>query len=263
MQNDVRNKNYAFQSSKRIFFISDPHFGHDNIIRYCNRPFANVQEMNKCLVENWNKTVGPDDIIFVLGDIAFGGAGVFEEIVPQLNGKKYLILGNHDYKNVRPRYRDWFVDVKTKMFISIDGQPIILNHEPLLCFGGQDSNRIWHLFGHVHTSKTNAQGCDYQRVKKMCTPTMYDVGADFNNFTPVSFETVRNRIERQIASSMNFIEQWESDKKHTENGELVFYTEKELQRALKKNGCETEQDLDELLFNSYGVHLINKIKKTA
>lgn len=113
MQKDVRDKNYMFSSEdQNIFFISDPHFGHANIIRYCDRPFKDVQEMNETLIKNWNDTVNPDDIIFILGDIAFGGAATFEEIVPKLNGRKYLVLGNHDYKNVRERYKEWFVDVK-------------------------------------------------------------------------------------------------------------------------------------------------------
>lgn len=212
MQKDVRDKNYMFSSEdQNIFFISDPHFGHANIIRYCDRPFKDVQEMNETLIKNWNNVVNPDDIIFILGDIAFGGAATFEEIVPKLNGRKYLVLGNHDYKNVRERYKEWFVDVKPKMFISIDGRSIILNHEPLLCFGGQNDCRIWHLFGHVHTTRTGKTGEDYNRVRQMATPSMYDVGADFNNFTPIKWQDLKAIIKRQIAEQKNFIELVESD----------------------------------------------------
>lgn len=263
MQNDVREKKYQFQSSKNIYFISDPHFGHANIIKYCNRPFNSVEEMNAKLIENWNNRVKPNDIIFILGDIAFGGAGVFEEIVPKLNGQKYLVLGNHDYKNVRERYREWFVDVAPKMFISIDGQPIILNHEPLLCFGGQMNNRTWHLFGHVHTSKNSSQGSDYERVKKMCSPSMYDVGADFNNFTPISFEEVRIKIERQILTNKNFIEMFEDDLEHYKNGEFIIYTERELIHYLKKYKCGDENELGEFMNYEYGVRLIDNRKQIS
>ena len=206
MQNDVRNKAYAFQSSKNIFFISDPHFGHQNIIKYCDRPFKSTDEMNEFIIERWNLIVKKDDIVFILGDIAFGGSGLFEQVIPKLNGKKYLILGNHDYKNMRDKYKQYFEKVCTKMFISIDGQPIILNHEPLLCFGGQLSNRIWHLFGHVHTSHASHQGGDYKRVKLMSTPTMYDVGVDFNYYMPVKYQTIKMIIEKQKKLGLNFIE---------------------------------------------------------
>ena len=108
MQNEVRNKEYAFQSSKNIFFISDPHFGHQNIIKYCDRPFKTTDEMNEFIVNRWNCFVKKDDIVFILGDIAFGGAGLFDQIMPKLNGQKYLILGNHDYKNMRDRTRITF-----------------------------------------------------------------------------------------------------------------------------------------------------------
>lgn len=206
MQNDVRNKEYAFQSSKKIFFISDPHFGHKNILKYCDRPFEDVDHMNEFLINRWNSVVRENDIVFILGDIAFGGSGLFEQVMPKLNGKKYLILGNHDYKNMREHYKEYFVKIATKMFISIDGQPIILNHEPLLCFGGQLNNRIWHLFGHVHTSHANHQGGDYKRVKLMSTPTMYDVGVDYNWYEPIEFKYIKERIEKQIKEGLNFIE---------------------------------------------------------
>jgi calcineurin-like phosphoesterase family protein len=265
MQNDVREKKYQFQSSKNIYFISDPHFGHANIIKYCDRPFKSVEEMNAKLIENWNNRVKPNDIIFILGDIAFGGAGVFEEIVPKLNGQKYLVLGNHDYKNVRERYREWFVDVAPKMFISIDGQPIILNHEPLLCFGGQMNNRTWHFFGHVHTSKTESQGSDYKLVRTMCTPSMYDVGADFNDFTPIKWQEVRDIVLRQIEKNKNFLQLWESEHmKYTyEEDELGIENDYQLMDALKKYKCSNMEELDTLLYYSYGVRLIDRRKRIS
>ena len=209
MQNDVRDKKCAFQSSKNIWFTSDLHFGHANIMKYEGRPFNNTDEMNKFIFNKWNALVKPDDIVFILGDILFGGSDLFERIFPKLNGKKYLIMGNHDYKNVRNRYREYFEDVQNKMFISIDGQPIILNHEPLMCFGGQLTNRVWHLFGHVHTNHTCCDGIDTKIVEKICTPNMYDVGVDWNNFAPIKWQEVRDKIKEQIAMNMNFIELYE------------------------------------------------------
>ena len=210
MLNEVIGEQYILSTAEQdIFVTADLHLGHENIIRFCNRPFANADEMNEALVERWNAVVKDNDIVFLLGDVALGGAQLYDRYLPQLKGRKFLIYGNHDFRNMRERYLRYFEQVALKMFISVDGQPIILNHEPLLCFGGQQDNRTWHLFGHVHTSKTGRQGSDYQRVRTMCTPTMYDVGVDFNNFTPIRFQDLKAQIDRQVAMKMNFIELYE------------------------------------------------------
>lgn len=208
MELEVRNKKFIFKTSEEqnIFFTSDTHFYHKNIINFCKRPFKDLQEMHKEIIRMWNETVRPNDIVFILGDIIFGGAKAYEEILPQLNGKKYLILGNHDYKNFTTNKCKYFEAVYDKMFIAVNDQEIILNHEPLLCFGGQLNNRIWHLFGHVHTTKDlNLKGnCDVQRMFLMATPTMYDVGMDFNYYKPISFADIKEKINGQVAADLNF-----------------------------------------------------------
>lgn len=95
-------------SPDHTFFTSDTHFGHANIIRLCNRPFQNVEEMNEVLIENWNKVVSKDDTVFHLGDFAFGGSSVWNSIIPRLNGHINLIIGNHDRKNLRQGYMLYF-----------------------------------------------------------------------------------------------------------------------------------------------------------
>lgn len=208
MELEVRNKKFIFKTSEEqnIFFTSDTHFYHKNIINFCKRPFKDLQEMHSEIIRMWNETVQPNDIVFILGDIIFGGANAYEEILPQLNGKKYLILGNHDYRNFTTNKCKYFEAVYDKMFIAVNDQEIILNHEPLLCFGGQLNNHIWHLFGHVHTTKDlNLKGsCDAQRMFLMSTPTMYDVGMDFNNYKPISFAEVKEIIQGQVAADLNF-----------------------------------------------------------
>ena len=77
-------------------FTSDLHFGHANIIRYCNRPFADVGEMNEGLVANWNEVVGADDEVWVLGDVAMGPIHESLSFVGRLAGRKVLVAGNHD-----------------------------------------------------------------------------------------------------------------------------------------------------------------------
>lgn len=79
-----------------IFFTSDPHYWHNNVIRYCNRPFADMQEMNEAMIKAWNDTVGPQDTVYCLGDFSLAFRPV-ELISSRLQGTKYLVPGNHDF----------------------------------------------------------------------------------------------------------------------------------------------------------------------
>ena len=83
--------NYTFDGS-RVFFTSDTHFNHTNIIRFCDRPFGSTEEMNEKLIGNWNSVVGPDDIVFHLGDFCLGGSAEWTKVLDRLNGKIYLII---------------------------------------------------------------------------------------------------------------------------------------------------------------------------
>ena len=186
--------NYKFDGD-RVFFTSDTHFYHSNIINFCGRPFKNVEVMNETLIANWNSVVGPDDIVFHLGDFCLGGSAEWTNILNRLNGKIYLIVGNHDIKNLRQGYYSRFEHIAMQMHIEVGKQKIYLNHCPFLCYGGAYRD-TWQLFGHVHTSKQNT-GIDAPRLH-MLFPTQYDVGVDNNNFTPVSFEEVKRIIERQV-----------------------------------------------------------------
>ena len=71
--------NFKFDGD-RLFFTSDTHFNHTNILRYCNRPFKTVGQMNETIITNWNNVVGPDDVIFHLGDFCLGGAKEWNKI---------------------------------------------------------------------------------------------------------------------------------------------------------------------------------------
>ena len=80
-----------------IFFTSDLHFGHEHIIQFNHRPFRNVTEMNRQLISNYNAVVQPEDTVYLLGDLSFQiSVEKANALIAQLNGKKHLILGNHD-----------------------------------------------------------------------------------------------------------------------------------------------------------------------
>ena len=186
--------NYKFDGSK-VYFTSDTHFNHANIIGFCNRPFKSVEEMNEKLIENWNNVVGADDIVFHLGDFCLGGSAEWTKVLDRLNGKIYLIQGNHDMKNLRQGYTNRFELITMQMHIEVGKQKIYLTHCPFLCYGGAYRD-TWQLFGHVHTSKYNT-GKDKSRLAYLF-PTQYDVGVDNNNFTPVFFEQVKSIIKKQV-----------------------------------------------------------------
>lgn len=195
--NIINRKGFRYDPD-HVFFTSDTHFGHANIIRFCKRPFENVEEMNEVLIENWNKVVSDDDTVFHLGDFAFGGSNVWKEIIPRLKGHINLIIGNHDRKNLRQGYMSLFNMVVPQ--IEIEDTSIYLNHYPFLCYGGSYRG-VWQLFGHVH-SGPGADGLDISRLRVLL-PTQYDVGVDNNNFTPISYKEVKNKIETQKNESLD------------------------------------------------------------
>ena len=187
----------------RVWFTSDTHFYHENILRFCSRPFKDITEMNDALVKNWNETVPEDGIVFHLGDFAFGGSREWNDILSRLNGEIYLILGNHDMKQIGQGFMQRFAHVTQQMTIRVGGQSIVLNHNPFLCYGGSYRN-VWQLFGHVHSGPLSVQGKDIGRLSVLF-PRQYDVGVDNNDFRPVSFAEVKMIIEKQIRQSENII----------------------------------------------------------
>lgn len=186
--------NFTFDAD-HTFFTSDTHYNHANIIKFCNRPFKDVEQMNEAMIMNWNRVVGVDDTVFHLGDFCLGGAVEWIKVLDRLNGKIYLILGNHDLKNLRQGFIGRFEHVAMQMHITVGKQRIYLCHYPFLCFEG-GYREVWQLFGHVHSRKNNTD-LDAERLQYLY-PTQYDVGVDNNDFTPVSYERVNQIIKNQL-----------------------------------------------------------------
>ena len=192
---EIKRGILRLNGDEKVWFTADTHFGHKNIIRYCDRPFSSIDEMNETLISNWNSVVGPDDLVFHLGDFSVGGAAEWTSLLNKLNGEIFLILGNHDMNNVGQGFMRRFQCVTMQMLISIGKQRIYLNHYPFLCYGGAYRN-TWQLFGHVHTNQQST-GLDSPRLKQLF-PTQYDVGVDNNNYHPVSFDQLNEIIQQQI-----------------------------------------------------------------
>ncbi len=182
-----------------LWFTSDTHFWHENIIKFCDRPFRNAEEMNSELIRRWNETVPEDGIVFHLGDFCHGSPKQWNEILDSLHGRIYLILGNHDMKYYRGGDMSRFEYVTQQMTIRVGTQSIILNHNPFLCYGGSYRN-VWQLFGHVHSGPFSRTGLDHPRLKVLF-PRQYDVGVDNNGYRPVSFAYVKEKIETQLSKA--------------------------------------------------------------
>ena len=120
----------------RRFWTSDQHFGHANIIRYCNRPFAGVDEMNRDLVRRWNETVDASDEVWVLGDVAMGSIEQSLSFVRRLNGRKVLVTGNHDrcWSGYGPKAGRWLDVYRDAGFDEIHQGwvPVTLGHRQAL-----------------------------------------------------------------------------------------------------------------------------------
>lgn len=197
---------FNFDSGSGVFFTSDTHFGHESIINFCNRPFSSVKEMDQALIDNWNSVVGPNDYVFHLGDFCFKGTQYWDNILNQLNGHKFLILGNHDLKNLNagPMLKfDW---VGFQAYIQIENRSIFLNHFPFLCYGGmyrEYDKAVLSLCGHVHLNHYNTSGKDTGRMKSNMVWSQYDVGVDANNFKPISFDLILDKIQYYYNNNTN------------------------------------------------------------
>jgi calcineurin-like phosphoesterase family protein len=132
----------------KYFIISDTHFNHENIIKYCNRPFKDVDEMNRVMIKNWNETVSNKDIVIHLGDVALGSKEEVKKIIKQLNGRKILIKGNHDnwtdefYRECGFEYVSRYPIVWNDLYL--------LSHAPLKL---SETTPYYNYYGHVHNDE--------------------------------------------------------------------------------------------------------------
>lgn len=198
------NKIKLDSTEHNIFFTSDLHLAHRNIITFCNRPWHSTEEMDAGLIKNWNTLVGDDDIVFDLGDFAFASSGRWKSYLASLRGHHHLIRGNHDIsRDPGPYILSLFDSVSDQLLLNIDGRQVYLNHYPFLCYAGTYKNpkdAVWQLFGHVHSSPT-ATGKDDDRLTHLF-PYQYDVGVDNNNYFPVPWSKICEIIDNQVSKSL-------------------------------------------------------------
>ena len=173
----------------RQFYIGDTHFGHASIISLCQRPFASIEEHDEALIDNWNRTVGQDDIVWMLGDFSYKGQPkLIRRLFERLNGaQKHLVYGNHDHRGSDPR------SVTSTMQLPWTSQGhyaetvdssvrIVMCHYGMRVWPGMHRGAL-HFFGHSHTRLTGTRQC-------------IDVGVDNFNYMPVDLQTIRARLAK-------------------------------------------------------------------
>jgi len=183
-------KTILIENPDKLYFVSDPHFGHTNIIKYTERGFDSVEDMNRTLIANWNDTIGEDDTVFIGGDFCLGGTSEWVYFLSKLNGIKYLCEGNHD-KGTPPM--SYFKQVSTGWFNirvkdpEVDGseQRITVCHYPMLSWY-QSHRGSWQLYGHTH-----------RFTPKGVTANQLNICVENWDYAPISYLNVKINITRQ------------------------------------------------------------------
>ena len=191
----MSNFKSSLAKNDNVWFTSDTHFGHGNIIKYCNRPWnsgtnesgeiivtpENILAMDNEMIKRWNSVVGKDDIVWHLGDFALGGKETAERVFPQLNGKINLVLGNHDHWKIDWYYNLGFHRVYDRKVII--NEFVILTHAPLQFLN--ENCPFYQIFGHVHDSSV------YQTwTKNSCC-----VCVERHDYYPVSWKTIKDKYD--------------------------------------------------------------------
>ena len=171
----------------KLYMTSDSHWGHFNICKYCHRPFTSRKEMDNTLISNWNSVVPEDGIVVHCGDFMLPhktGDKEYKKIWDKLNFKTLVLCrGNHDRIDCGTyNYGDRTVIVVDIAMIEVEGIEIMACHCPKLAYPAD-----FQIFGHIHTlSDGTCYGIDGDVVDRL-RATQYDVGADQNGYTPISY----------------------------------------------------------------------------
>lgn len=177
-----KQRDFNERKNKKImrYYIADCHFYHANMNdKMDKRGFATVEDMNDYMIKQWNSKVKKNDEVVILGDLSFGDGRQTNNILRKLNGKKFLIEGNHDHKFLKDKDFDkslieW---VKPYYEMNDNGRKVVLSHYPILFYNGQyrkaedGSPRTYMLYGHIHITQDNVF---MKEVLKLAKTYKYD-----------------------------------------------------------------------------------------
>jgi calcineurin-like phosphoesterase family protein len=169
----------------KIYFTSDHHFGHKNIIKFSKRPFNDVSEMDEVLIQKWNEKINPEDEVYHLGDVGLSSSGKLRKILDRLNGKIYLISGNHEKsaQDCHSRFewiKDYFELIVKDDDFERGEQLIVLFHYSMREWNSSHWG-TYHLYGHSHGTLSD----DPKSLS-------FDIGVDCHDFYPLSYQEVKD-----------------------------------------------------------------------
>ncbi len=180
-------------------YISDLHFGHANVIGFDHRPFSDVDEMDRCMIELWNSRVSPGDDVYIIGDFCFKAGKTPDWYLRQLRGHKHLIVGNHDKITLDCENATKHLESIDKMLHISDGdKQICLCHYPIAdWYKGRHGS--WLIYGHIHNNKDDV----YEFMKTR--DHALNASAAINNYIPVSFDELlkNNRAFQAMDEKQN------------------------------------------------------------
>ena len=182
-----------------IYFTSDLHLGHKNIVDLCKRPFANVDAMDAVLIDNWNRKVKKNDIVYLTGDVVWDKKKV-ASYMEQLSGKKILVAGNHDSTWIkREECKKYFEEIVLYLEVHLNGHPITMCHYPMLEWKSsreESKRKLGYLIhGHIH----NRIADEYRQL--FLQFNALNAGVDVNDFAPVTFdELVENNFQFKLSA---------------------------------------------------------------
>lgn len=166
------------------YFSADWHLDHANVIKYDNRPFKNVEEMNKTIIDNYNSIVKPNDNFYFLGDFCFNMRNA-ESHLEKLNGNLFFIRGNHDKKDMIRLYQKYGTYLGEQKKIKVQGQEIVLNHYGMRVWD-KSHHGTWALYGHSHGSLPDDPNS-----------RSFDVGCMLFDYKPLEFAQVKEIMARK------------------------------------------------------------------
>jgi calcineurin-like phosphoesterase family protein len=155
----------------KTYLTSDLHLDHERIIKYCNRPFKNLEDMNKTLINNWNNIISKNDTIFFLGDLALLKYNPYEYYINQLNGNKVLIKGNHDRTKNTVLIQNLLINYKQ--------HTLFLTHNPK-----NKHKHFWTIHGHTHNNNPDKYPLINHKTKTI------NISTELTNYTPINLEEI-------------------------------------------------------------------------
>ena len=161
-----------------IYYISDLHIGHKNAIRFDERPFADIDDMEREIVRRWNEKVGADDDVYILGDVFYRYKGSRADFLKRLGGRLHLIVGNHDFEILKNEAAlGCFESVDKLRQIVDDGRRVVMCHYPIISWNMKHFG-AYHVYGHVHANINEGT------IFMMKQERAFNAGCMINNYEP-------------------------------------------------------------------------------